>query len=291
MSVLYAIIMGVIQGVTEFLPVSSSGHLAVFQNLFDIEMPGLFFDVLLHVGTLVAVFLCFYRDIFKLVAELVGMLADVFRNLNILFQNMTADHRQPTRRIITNGYRKFDVLLIMATIPTAVIGIWDRHLVEKMNQVLLLPGICLIITGLILLLADRIPGGDKTPRNTTFSNAFLIGIAQGVATLPGISRSGSTLTACLGSGFKRNYAVRFTFILSIPAILGSLLFELGDVDYSALDGQMVGFCLIGMAVAAVVGFFCIRVMLVIVRRRKFLPFAVYCFGIGAASVIAYFVKK
>ncbi|MBQ7506742.1 MAG: undecaprenyl-diphosphate phosphatase [Lachnospiraceae bacterium] len=291
MSIFYAVIMGLIQGVTEFLPVSSSGHLAIFSGLFHIETPGMLFDVLLHVGTLIAVILCFYRDIGKLLAELLGMIVDLVRNLNVWFSNLTSESRRSYVKIVSNGYRKFDLLMLVATIPTGIIGVWDASLVEKLGSILLAPGICLIGTGFLLMLCERIRPGDKTPRNTTYSNAFMIGIAQGIATLPGVSRSGMTLTACLGSSFKRNYAVRFTFILSIPAILGSLIFELGDVDLSQISsGDAVSY-IIGMAVAAVVGFFCIRVMLVIVRRQRFLPFSIYCFALGAVAIVAWLVQK
>lgn len=291
MTIIYAVIMGLIQGVTEFLPVSSSGHLAIFSGLFHIETPGLLFDVLLHVGTLVAVFLCFYKDIGKLLAELFLMIGDVFKNLNIWFSNLTSEDKRPYVKVVINGYRKFDVLLIMATIPTGIIGVWDSSLVEKMNAILLCPAICMMVTAVVLFLCDRIREGDKTPRTTLYSNAFLIGIAQGIATLPGISRSGMTLTACLGSGFKKNYAVRFTFILSIPAILGSLIFELKDVDLAVIAPSDWLCYIIGMAVAAVVGFFCIRVMLVIVRRQKFLPFSIYCFAMGVVALVAWLVQR
>ncbi len=273
MTYLYAILMGVIQGLTEFLPVSSSGHLAIFQIVFGVESPGLFFDVLLHIGTLVAVFICFYKDIGKMIAELFLMIRDLFLR----------------KKVLTNAYRKMDLMLIVATIPTGIIGVLDSDLVEKAGKILIFPGICLLITGVILLIADRCPEGKKLPKNTTFTNAFLIGIAQGAATLPGISRSGTTITACLLSGFQKKYAVKFSFLLSIPAILGSLVFELKDIELSAINSHDALCYVIGMIVAAVVGYISIRTMLVIVRKKKFLGFAIYCFAIGAASIIGYFV--
>ena len=285
MAFLYAIVMGLIQGVTEFLPVSSSGHLAICKTLFHIEEPGLFFDVLLHVGTLIAVFLCFWRDIVTLLQELIGMIGDCFYNLGQAVTGRGQAGGPAYRRIVDNSYRKFDLLLLTATIPTGVIGIWDRHLVEKLGSLLPATGICLCITGVILLLADRIPEGDHTPRSTTYASAFLVGIAQGVATLPGISRSGSTIAACLACGFKKSYAVRFSFLLSIPAILGSLVFELGDVELSEISGVTMASYFVGMAVAFAVGFICIRLMLFIVRRRRFWGFSIYCFAVGALSII------
>lgn len=273
MTYLYAIIMGVIQGLTEFLPVSSSGHLAIFQILFHVEAPGLLFDVLLHVGTLLAVIVCYYKDIGKMIAELFLMLRDLILR----------------RPVVTNIYRKMDLLIIVATIPTGIIGVCNSDLIEKVSQILIVPGICLILTGVILLVADRCPDGERTPKNTTYSNAFLIGIAQGIATLPGISRSGSTITACLLSGFNRKYAVKFSFILSIPAILGSLVFELHDIDFAMINSHDLGCFLVGMLVAAVVGYISIRTMLLVVRKKKFFGFAIYCFIVGAASIVGYFL--
>lgn len=272
MTFLYAVIMGAIQGLTEFLPVSSSGHLAIFQILFGIDTPGLLFDVLLHIGTLIAVFICFYKDIGKMIVELFRMIGDLFRG---------------KKKIVNNPYRKMDLLVIVATIPTGIIGVFDSDLVEKAGKLLIFPGICLLITGLILLMADRLPDGDRTPKKTSYPNAFLIGVAQGVATLPGISRSGTTIAACLLSGFQRTYAVKFSFILSIPAILGSLVFELTDLKAAAVSGNDLVFYLIGTAVAAVVGYISIKLMLGIVRKKRFLPFAIYCFAVGAASIIGY----
>lgn len=289
MSLLQAILMGLIQGLTEFLPVSSSGHLALFKILFGIETEnGILFDVLLHVGTLIAIFVVYYKDIWRLIVEGCCIVRDAAVNVVIFFRNKIRHESEKYRRVVCNGYRKFVMLILVSTIPTGVIGVFCKDVVEMAAEILIVPGICLIVTALLLLVADRLPDGGKLPKSVTYTNAFSVGIAQGIATLPGLSRSGTTITACLLSGYQRNFAVKYSFIMSIPAILGALVLELTDLKGLEVTGPDVACYIAGMAVAAVVGYICIRTMLVVVRRRKFTFFAVYCFMVGAFSIGGYF---
>lgn len=290
MSLLEAILMGIIQGVTEFLPVSSSGHLALFKILFDVEDVGLLFDVILHLGTLIAIFAVYYKDLWKMIREGFAILADVCRNIGIFFSNVSKKEKGGYYRVICNGYRKFVMLVIVSTIPTGIIGVLDAGLVEKASKLLIVPGICLILTSMLLLLADHCKGGEKMPRQVTYSNAFMIGIAQGVATMPGLSRSGTTIAACLLSGFNRKFAVKYSFIMSIPAVLGSLVFELSDLADVSFTSTEIAYYLIGMAVAAIVGYICIKAMLYVVRQKRFTVFAVYCLLVGIISVGVYFYQ-
>jgi undecaprenyl-diphosphatase len=290
MSLLEAILMGIIQGVTEFLPVSSSGHLALFKILFGVEDVGLLFDVILHLGTLLAIFAVYYKDIWKLIVAGCSILSDVCKNIGIFFSNLTHKEKGGYHRVISSGYRKFVMLVIVSTIPTGIIGILDADLVEMASRLLIVPGICLILTSILLLIADRCKGGEKLPKQVTYSNAFIIGIAQGIATMPGLSRSGTTIAACLLSGFDRKFAVKYSFIMSIPAVLGSLVFELSDLSTVAFTGTEILYYLIGMAVAAVVGYICIKTMLYVVRQKKFTGFAIYCFVVGAIAVGVYFYR-
>ena len=290
MSLLEAIFMGIIQGLTEFLPVSSSGHLAIFKNLFQVNTDtGMLFDVMLHMGTLIAVFVVYYRDIGRMLVEGVRLMGDAFYNVGAFFQNKIGRREIAYRRVVKNGYRKFDLLVIVSTIPTAIIGFAARDLVEIASQVLLVPGICLVVTAVLLFLSDRVPLGKKTPRNVTYTNAFAIGICQGVATMPGLSRSGTTIAACLFSGFDRKFAVKYSFIMSIPAILGAAILELADIGKVQVTSMEVLYYAVGMLLAAVVGYICIKTLLVIVKRKKFTYFAIYCLFIGALSIGGYFV--
>lgn len=289
MSLWQAILMGIIQGLTEFLPVSSSGHLALFKILFGVETDtGILFDVLLHVGTLLAICIVYYKDLGKLIVEGLGLVRDAFVNVVIFIRNKIQKDSERYRKVVCNGYRKFVMLMIVSTIPTGIIGIFGKHAVTLASELLIVPGICLIITGILLVIADRTKEGDKVPKNTSYLDAFSIGIAQGIATLPGLSRSGTTITACLLCGFGRNFAVKYSFIMSIPAILGALILELKDISTIAVTPSEVVYYLIGMAIAAVVGYICIKTMLVIVRKKKFTYFAVYCFIIGILSIVGHF---
>lgn len=290
MSLLEAILMGIIQGVTEFLPVSSSGHLALFKIFFDVKDVGLLFDVILHLGTLIAIFAVYYKDIWKMIREGFAIIADASRNIGIFFSNLANKKKGGYHHVVCNGYRKFVMLVIVSTIPTGIIGVLDASLVEMASKILIVPGVCLIITSMLLLLADHSKGGDKMPKQVTYSNAFIIGIAQGIATMPGLSRSGTTIAACLLSGFNRKFAVKYSFIMSIPAVLGSLVFELSDLASASFTSTEILYYLVGMAVAAVVGYICIKVMLYIVRQKRFTGFAIYCFLVGAISVGVYFYQ-
>lgn len=289
MSLLQAIVMAMIQGLTEFLPVSSSGHLALFKILFDVKTDtGILYDVLLHVGTLVAICMVYYKDIGKLFIEGCCIVRDVFVNVVIFFRNKIKKETERYRRIVSNGYRKFVMLVIVSTIPTGVIGFFGKDAVTMASEILIVPGICLIITAILLLIADHKKDGGKLPKNVTYTNAFSVGIAQGVATLPGLSRSGTTITACLLCGYQRNFAVKYSFIMSIPAILGALVLELKDIGTMDIASTELVYYVIGMLVAAVVGYVCIKIMLVIVRKKKFTFFAIYCLLVGMISIGGYF---
>ncbi|MDD6306267.1 MAG: undecaprenyl-diphosphate phosphatase [Clostridiales bacterium] len=289
MSLLQAILMGMIQGLTEFLPVSSSGHLAIFKILFGVDTDtGILYDVLLHVGTLAAICLVYYKDIWKMIVEGCCIIRDVAVNVVLFFKNKATSEKKPYRRIVNSSYRKFVMLVIVSTIPTGIIGVVGGDAVEMASEILIVPGICLIVTAVLLFIADHTKEGDKLPKSVTYTNAFGIGIAQGIATLPGLSRSGTTITACLLSGFNRNFAVKYSFIMSIPAILGALVLQLKDFSEIDVTGTEVSYYIIGMLIAAVVGYICIKTMLVIVRRKKFTGFAIYCLIVGAISIGGYF---
>jgi len=288
MTILQSIFLGIVQGLTEFLPVSSSGHLAILQNIFHIETgDSVLFDVLLHLGTLLVVFIVYWKDICKLVVEAVRLCADAVANVGIFFKGKKGERQY--RRLIRTNYRKFVVLIILSTIPTGLMGYFGRKLISDASNTLIVPGICLLITAVLLLLSDRCTNCYKIPRDVSGLEAVLVGIAQGFATLPGLSRSGSTLAACLMCGFDRKFAVKYSFILSIPAILGAAVLEISDVAAETVTPQLVGVYAAGMAAAAVVGYLCIRVMLKIVRNRKLSYFAIYCAIAGAVAIIASFV--
>ncbi len=281
MELLKAIILGLIQGIAEFLPISSSGHLAIFKNVlgFDTDT-GLLFDVLLHLGTLAAVFVVFYKDIWELIKEGFAIIGQFFKSVfGCLFK------KAKWQPVVTTPYRRFVMMVIVSTIPTGIMGILLEDAINAASVTLIVPGILLLINGIQLLISDRLPDGKLTEADAPYGKAAIVGIAQGVATFPGISRSGTTITACLACGFKREFAVKYSFIMSIPAILGALVLELFDFSPEMLSGSDMVNYLAGTLVSAVVGYVCIKTMLVIVRGKKFKYFAYYCFAMGAFAVL------
>jgi undecaprenyl-diphosphatase len=286
-----SIIMGLIQGLTEFLPVSSSGHLAIFKNIFGIETEtGLLFDVLLHIATLVAICVVYWKDVKELVVNGCCMLGlwvtNAVRWIGNLFRKK--EDRMEYKKVITTSYRRFVLMILISTIPTGIMGLLLEKVIGSASDYLILPGICLIVTAVILFIGDHVAIGSKTENTATYKNSLVIGVAQGLATLPGLSRSGTTITACLLSGFSKEFAVKYSFIMSIPAIVGAMVLQLKDFTIAdAADGLILNY-IVGMLVAGIVGYICIKTMLVVVKKNKFTIFSIYCLIVGIAAIVWYF---
>ena len=211
-----AIILGLVQGLAEFLPISSSGHLALLQHFFGISGDDvLVFTVLLHMGTLLSVFIVYWKDIVELIFELGYCIRDIARGNG--------------PRFYCNPVRKLGVMIIVATIPTAIIGLLFNDTFEEFYSNILIIGVSLIITGTILWIADRFGSNDKHIREMRLSNAVVVGIMQGIAITPGISRSGSTLFGGLITGLEKNFAVKFAFLISIMNVPYGLCASLGHL--------------------------------------------------------------
>ena len=286
MGIIEAIILGIIQGLAEFLPISSSGHLALAKAFFGFENGSVAFDVFLHLGTLVAVFAVFYKDIFELIKEFFGIVIDLFYNLVTLLSGKKRDFR----KVIGTPYRRFVMLVVVSTIPTAIIGVLLKDIVEEASATLIVPGICLLVTAVMLFVSDMLKDGNKTEKNTSWLSALFIGACQGVATMPGISRSGTTITAGLVCGMKRDFVVKYSFLMSIPAILGAVVLEIPDMT-DDLAKTPISSYIVGAAVSAIVGYICIKAMLVIVKKKKFKYFSYYCAAMGLIAVIGSFFIK
>ena len=269
MNVFQAMILGLVQGVAEFLPISSSGHLALLQNLFQIQAPD-FYDVLLHFGTLIAVIIYYWQDI-------VNMVLEFFRGCRaIAVPAYREETVPPARRLV--------LLVIVGTLPLfLILPIKDK--IEAWGGSNIFIGCMLLITGAVLFLADRMARGKKTEKSATVVDALLVGCAQAVATMPGISRSGATIAAGLTRGYKREFAVRFSFLLSLPAVLGANLLSFIDVIQEGLDVSQLPVYLVGVVVAGVAGFFCLRLLELIAKKGKFGNFAYYCWGVGVVALI------
>lgn len=273
MTYLQAVILGLIQGLAEFLPISSSGHLALLQHFFGITGDNvIIFTVLLHVGTLISVFFMYWKDIMELIIELGLTIRDL-----VTGKGLRLDER-PTR--------KLGVMIIVATIPTAIIGFTLNDFFEGLYGNILFIGIGFLITGTFLFLSEKFGQNRKDIEKMNFRNAIFVGVMQGVAIYPGISRSGSTLMAGLTAGLKREFAVRFAFLISIPAIMGSALVEGKNAIEAGIDTSVIGPVLAGMAVAAISGVLAIKLMIRVVSDKKLKYFSYYVWALGIA-VIAY----
>ena len=271
MTYLTAFLLGLVQGVAEFLPISSSGHLAIAQNLLGLEDAGSvpeFFDVLLHLGTLIAVFAAYWDDIRDMVVEF-------FCGVRDLAHRTTPTPVPPARRLI--------LLIIVGTLPLLVV-LPIKDLVEGLADNMYFVGGALIVTGFLLFASDRVKKGRKTEKNATLVDVLLVGAAQAVATCPGISRSGTTITAGCFVGFDRKFAVRFSFLLSIPAILGANVLSIKDALATVVWSEVPVY-LAGVAVAAAVGYACIRLLKMIADKGKFGFFAYYCWIVGAITLV------
>ena len=272
MSLLNALILGLIQGVAEFLPISSSGHLSIAQNLLGLKVAGsddIFFDVLLHLGTLAAVFAAYWGDIREMVLEF-------FRAIGDIRQGGMPRSIPPARRLI--------LLIIIGTLPLFLV-LPVKRLVEGLYSNTYFVGGALLVTGALLFVCDRVRRGRKNEKTATVLDAALVGVGQAIATCPGISRSGTTICVGCFRGLERRFAVRFAFLLSIPAVLGANLLQIKDVaEAGGIDVKLLPVYIAGVAAAAVSGYLSICLVRMVANKGKFGAFAYYCWAAGAITI-------
>lgn len=277
---LMAILLGLVQGVAEFLPISSSGHLTLLQHFFGMEEVDNLYNILLHFATLIAVCIAYRKDIAEMIVEF-------FRGLAALFSRRGAREtgRPPEGRRLV-------LLVIVGTLPLFVI-LPIEGLVEGLGGSPAFVSVMLLVTGCLLFFSDRLARGGKTARTATVKDALLVGVAQGIATVPGLSRSGTTISAGMVLGFDRKFAVRYSFLLSLPAVLGATLLKVVDVATGEVevDLALLPKYIVGMIVAGVVGYFAIQLVKLLADKGKFGKFAYYCWIAGAVALVASFVIR
>ncbi len=269
MNTIQSIILGIIQGLTEFLPISSSGHLVIFQHLFGMKEPELFFDISVHMGTLVAVIIFFRKEIWSIILSVVNSvrlllkkqasLADVYKNPDI----------------------KLTLLIIIGSVPTAFLGLIFKEIADQLFSSVFIVGCTLIITGSFLWLTRMVKNNVKNIEGFSIKNALVIGVAQGIAIIPGISRSGSTIAAGFFLGLDRETATRYSFLLSIPAILGAEVLGLKDVSAHAIDATII----FGTLTAGIVGYGALNLLVYMVKKGQLHVFAPYCWVVGIAALV------
>ncbi|MBE6632559.1 MAG: undecaprenyl-diphosphate phosphatase [Ruminococcaceae bacterium] len=272
MNILLAVFYGLIQGITEFLPVSSSGHLCLAQSIFKVEgiESYLTFDILLHLATLIAVFIVYRKDIFALIPAFFTMLGKVFKGKFKLSDYSSSE--------------RFVIMIIIATLPL-VAAVFFNDYVEILSSYPKVIGAILIFNGIVLFISDKLSKGNKAIENTKPHNALLVGLCQMCAIVPGLSRSGSTITGGLLQGYDREYAVKFSFILSIPAIIGANVLSVPDIANDIVGTADILPYAAGMLAAFISGLLAMKFLIYISKRSNFRYFSYYCFVVGILAII------
>ncbi|MFW5992183.1 MAG: undecaprenyl-diphosphate phosphatase [Halanaerobiaceae bacterium] len=252
--IIKAVFLGVVQGITEFLPISSSGHLVIFQKLLGIESARLTLEIFLHFGTLIPVIVIFWDDIY-----------DIF--------TLKLDKKHLVW------------LLFFGTIPAALIGIIFKDYFTGLFSSTYFTGFMLLITGTLLYIAEKAGNAYRDIKDFRFYHALIVGLAQGLAIFPGISRSGSTITASLLQGLKREQAARYSFLLSLPVIMGASLLEMKDSLTMGISGISWPAIISGTVFAAISGYFAIKYLLYILRNGSLIIFSYYCWTIGLIVIL------
>lgn len=273
MTTLQAILLGLIQGLAEFLPVSSSGHLSIFQNFLGIasaEEGNLLFDVMLHLGTMVSIIIVFWQDIVQIVTECIALVKGTGHPVP------GEKKRYPAARLL--------LMMFFATLPLfLVLPLQDQ--VNKLYYHTGFIGFALIGTGVMLYISDRMTRGNKNEKSMRIVDALLIGLCQAVATIPGLSRSGTTITAGIATGLDRRFAVKFSFLISIPAVLGANILAFFKALKTGVDWSQTPRYLLGMLVAMLTGYFALNFLKYIAQKGKFGWFAIYCWIAGAVTIL------
>ena len=273
MSIIMSIFLGIVQGITEFLPVSSSGHLSILQNLFRLdyaEESHLFFSVLLHFGTLAAICIVYRTELRNMLSEGAGYLKNR--------EEMSGEPLRPQVRTL--------LFIIIGSLPLILVLIFGRFFARLFYNTGFI-GFALLVTGGILYVSDKyIKPGNKRDKTMTAVDALLIGLTQAVAVIPGLSRSGTTIAVGMSRGLDRSFAVRFSLFLSIPAVLGSGIITLVSAIRSGINFSLFPVYLVGVIVAAVVGYFSVQLLRrIVMTPGRFGKFAYYCWGVGILTII------
>jgi undecaprenyl-diphosphatase len=258
MSILQAIFLGIVQGIAEFLPISSSGHLVVLQRVFGMEEPALTFDIILHLGTLVAIVIVFWQDIFA---------------------------------IIKNPFGKMTGLLIVGTLPVVIAGFFLRDVIENYLRSGLVLALAFTLTGALLVMADKFTWGRKEERDITYLDALVVGCLQALALPPGISRSGTTITGALARGINREAAAKFSFMLAMIAIAGAGTLEAFLLITREGEGADIGIApmIVGFIVSAVVGYLAIKLLLRLIKACKLRYFSYYVWVLAGLILLDYVI--
>lgn len=275
MSLLKAIFLGIFQGVTEFLPISSSGHLVLLQKLFGIDEGNLFLTVMLHFGTLISIIIVYFKDIVCIISEFIKLITELLRDKKIK---------------IDNEYRKLGIMIIIGSIPTALMGILLEDIFESFYNTTIIIGLALLFTGILLWVAERINSGKKSIFKMTVKDAIVIGTFQGMAITPGLSRSGSTIVGGLFMGLSKKNATRFSFLLALPATFGASVLELSKTLTTNLSDVSFLIVVVGILASCITGIFSIKFLIKVLEKGKLYYFSYYVWFLGLIVILFELIK-
>ncbi len=273
MTYLEAIILGIFQGIAEFLPISSSGHLALLQKLFGIKEGNLFFTEMLHFGTLVSIIVVYFSDIIKIIVEFFKLLASLIKR---------------KEKILLNIHQKLAIYIIIGSIPTAIIGLSFEDFFESLYTSILPIGIFFIVTGFILFFVEKGHKQDKGIKEMTLLDSIFIGTAQGIAIIPGISRSGTTIGAGLFRGLNKSLATEYSFLLALPATFGAGLLGILKLLKNKADIIINPPLFLGVFLSAIVGIISLSFLIKILKKNKLYYFSYYLWVVGVVTIVVSF---
>ena len=286
LNILKSIILGIIQGITEFMPISNTGHMSIFGNVFKLDLyAGAYFKAMTYVGVLIALIVVFHEDIWHMIQEFFEMATTVFANLLVFIKRKKGDTRYTYFKIVNSNYKKLDVMIMVSLVPTAIIAILGRRFVALTSNIMWFVGLGFILNALLLFVAGKYADSRKRIKEATYSEAYFIGTVQGVALLPGLSRTGATICAARIFGFNRKLAVKYSFIMAIPAVLGAFILEIKALKGVAFGSSALPGYFLGMIAAGVSAYFTIKYMMKLISMRKYTGFSIYCLILGLVAII------
>lgn len=292
MEIFREILLGIVQGITGFLPVSSSGHLILLSRMFGMDSSYLsFFLCLLKISSLLAVIIILFKDIMKLVIGAFQLIQDVFSNIFIFFKKRFGRERDGYFVLDTNPYKRMVLMLVISSAVTYVIAEFIGSIADNVSKMPVAVGFCFLLSAVILLIADGMGSGRRAIRNMNIFDAVVIGLAQGLSVVPGISRVVMTLAAALALGFGKPFALKYSYLLAIPTLTGYGLITLCNLAGTAVSLSNLGNILAGMLFCCVLSVFCIRLMMNLAKRGSYVVFAVYGGVFGIITILIGLIVK
>lgn len=291
MTLLESILLGVLQGILEFLPVSSYGQLLFAEHLLQIEKASIMlFEIFLHIGSAIAIAIVFRKDIKRIYQAFQQMMPAVRYNIRSYFYNLLHEQEERSyQHVMRNNYQKFAGMLLISSISCAVTGYLLHELSLTFSDSLLSVGLSFLITAVVLLVVDLWKHGTVIPDGMTWWQAVLIGVCHGLGVIPGISSLGITICVCLLCGLRKNFAIRYSFLLFIAVSIGALFFRFHEFAEPQMTLQLGAIYIVGMITSAVVSLLCARLMLKILIKKRLRIFAIYSFLVGLFVIVYNFM--